>query len=73
MDWKFSENRILKLGNDTINVKYGLPQGSLSPILFNIYSRGLHMIEDNNTKVYQFADDFTILSFHKDFDEFESQ
>lgn len=44
-------------------VKEGLPQGSsLSPILFNIFIAELHAIEDSNTKILQYADDFLLVS-----------
>lgn len=40
----------------------GLPQGDiLSPMLFNIYSSVLHQLENDDTKIMQYADDFSIL------------
>lgn len=64
----FLSNRILKIGFDQITVTNGIPQGScLSPILFNIYTKSLHDIEDENTMIFQYADDFLIVSHDKDF------
>ncbi|XP_037818046.1 uncharacterized protein LOC119607950 [Lucilia sericata] len=71
VEWitNFLSKRTLKLGDKTITVDNGLPQGScLSPVLFNLYTGRLHEIQDDNTLLYQFADDFTIVSFDKDFD-----
>lgn len=63
----------LKLGHDEIKITGGIPQGScLSPLLFNLYTKDLHDLEDNNTTVVQYADDFLILSYSKDFDEAEN-
>lgn len=50
--------------DQTINKKVydGLPQGStLSATLFNIYTRHLHDISDDNCELIQFADDFTLI------------
>lgn len=67
---EFLSKRILKLGDDEVIVRDGLPQGScLSPLLFNLYTGSLHFMEDSNTLIYQFADDFLILTFHKEFDD----
>ncbi|XP_037821648.1 uncharacterized protein LOC119610484 [Lucilia sericata] len=71
VDWvvNFLSDRNLCLGKSSIRVFNGLPQGScLSPILFNLYSASLHRIEDDNTLVFQFAGDFMILSFDRDFE-----
>lgn len=39
----------------------GLPQGSsLSPLLFNIYTLGIHKLNSNKGQIIQFADDFMI-------------
>ncbi|XP_058986606.1 uncharacterized protein LOC131806491 [Musca domestica] len=57
------------MGDDSLEIYNGLPQGScLSPLLFNIYTLGLHGISNINTYLFQFADDFILLSAHKDFD-----
>lgn len=64
----FLNKRILKLGNHSIITNKGLLQGSsLSPVLFNLYTAGLHNLNDANTTLFQFADDFFIISAHKDF------
>lgn len=58
----FSERTLCK-GNSSIVCKAGIPQGSLlSPSIFNVYSRDLHCIADEDTSVYQYADDFVIIS-----------
>lgn len=70
-DWiiNFLSRRILVMGDDSLEIYNGLPQGScLSPLLFNIYTLGLHGISNINTYLFQFADDFILLSAHKDFD-----
>jgi ribonuclease HI len=44
-------------------IKKGLAQGDiLSPFLFNLYTKIIHTLTDEDTKVYQYADDFVILS-----------
>ncbi|XP_017487407.1 PREDICTED: uncharacterized protein LOC108375771, partial [Rhagoletis zephyria] len=56
-------------GSDSVTVNGGIPQGScLSPIVFNIYTTPLHSLQDENTAVFQYADDFLIESFDYDFD-----
>lgn len=65
----FLKKRTLVLGHESCEILNGLPQGScLSPILFNMYTMGLHGIADTNTHVFQFADDFIIVSTHKNFE-----
>lgn len=47
----------------------GLPQGSvLSPILFNIYTSGLHNIINHTCSIIQYADDFCFYLTHKKYD-----
>lgn len=47
-------------------VSTGLPQGSvLSPLLFNVYTAGIHSIHEN---VIQYADDFCIYSMNRTYD-----
>ena len=61
----FLSYRILKLGSETVSVFNGLPQGScLSPTLFNFYTAELHSLEDESTAIFQFADDFLIVSMN---------
>lgn len=68
MDLELFIEEVLKIGSQQIEVNYGLPQGScLSPILFNLYTRILHEIEDKNTLLYQYADDFIIISSNRSF------
>lgn len=69
MDYKYFSKRNLKIGRDEIIIEKGIPQGScLSPVLFNLYTEKLYNIEDQMTSIYQFIDDFIILSCHKGFD-----
>ncbi|XP_075163016.1 uncharacterized protein LOC142235638 [Haematobia irritans] len=64
----FLSRRTLIMGKNSIDIFNGIPQGScLSPTLFNIYTLGLHGVADENTDIYQFADDFIILSHTKEF------
>lgn len=64
--YNFLHRRVLMLGRSRVIVENGLPQGScLSPLLFNVYTAGLHKFEDNQTQIFQFADDFLILSHNR--------
>lgn len=70
-DWiiNFLSKRTIVMGNESLEIFNGLPQGScLSPTLFNLYTLGLHGISDDNTHLFQFADDFILLSAHKNFE-----
>lgn len=40
----------------------------LSRMVFNIYTAELHQIENSNTMVFQYADDFIILFYNRDFE-----
>lgn len=43
-------------------ISEGVPQGDvLSPLLFNLYSLGIHELKNEYTEVLQFADDFTLI------------
>lgn len=66
---QYLSKRILQMKDQDVTVTSGLPQGCcLSPMLFNIYSAPLHSIEDENTLLYQYADDFFLLSFGNSFE-----
>lgn len=63
---QFLYNRKYILSNNNITefktVYDGLPQGStLSTTLFNIYTKNLHSLNNNQCQIVQFADDITIL------------
>ncbi|XP_075150445.1 uncharacterized protein LOC142224547 [Haematobia irritans] len=67
--YSFLSKRFLVMGNNEIEILNGVPQGScLSPTIFNIYTSRLHEIADQNTHIFQFADDFIILTHDHDFD-----
>jgi len=69
-DWilSFLSNRVLKLVTAIQVSKDGVPQGSyLSPILFNIYTKRLHQVNNEKNQIMQFADDFMIISSGKAF------
>lgn len=62
----FLRNRTVTMRSGTEEIKRiisnGLPQGDvLSPVLFNLYTAGLHDIADDDTVLVQYADDFFIL------------
>lgn len=40
----------------------------LSRMVFNIYTAELHQIENSNPMVFQYADDFIILFYNRDFE-----
>lgn len=59
-------NRCLKLDSNgksgEICISEGVPQGDvLSPLLFNLYTAGIHELQNNNIQIIQYADDFTFL------------
>lgn len=46
----------------TVITSKGLPQGSsLSPLLFNLYTAGLHCLSDLDCEIVQYADDIAFL------------
>jgi len=54
--------------NSEITVNKGVSQGScLSAILFNLYTSELHAINDHQSTLLQYADDFFLITFDKDF------
>ncbi|XP_075150808.1 uncharacterized protein LOC142224915 [Haematobia irritans] len=70
----FNKKRQLILGSHTVEISNGLAQGSsLSPTLFNLYTRNLHGINDEDTTLFQFADDFFILVYNRNFAAAESR
>lgn len=72
IDWisNFLSDRTLCMGDSSVRVFNGLPQGScLSPCLFNLYTTKFHTLEDDNTLVFQYADDFLIVSSGLMFDQ----
>lgn len=45
-----------------ITLNNGVPQGDvLSPLLFNLYSTIIHTLQTDDIKIFQYADDFSIL------------
>lgn len=65
----FLSQRILVMGMESTEINNGIPQGScLSPTLFNLYTLALHGIADEKTHIFQFADDFVILTSDKKFE-----
>lgn len=66
----YLSSRRLVIGNQDVEVHGGLPQGCcLSPILFDMYTTVLHTIEDKDTYVFQYADDFIIISIGDTFEQ----
>lgn len=64
----FLGRRTLRLGKQSITISNGLAQGSgLSPLLFNIYTAVLHDINSEACTLFQYADDFFILAYDRDF------
>lgn len=48
-----------------ITTSTGLPQGStLSPLAFNIYTTGIHELNEKNIKIIQYADDLVVLGWN---------
>lgn len=53
------------MGNQTTDIFKRIPQGSrLSPTIFNIYTLALHGYADENTDIFQVADDFVIVNLY---------
>uniref|UniRef100_W8BIC0 Putative RNA-directed DNA polymerase from transposon X-element n=1 Tax=Ceratitis capitata TaxID=7213 RepID=W8BIC0_CERCA len=70
----FLRRRILVLEQQKIITENGLAQGSgLSPTLFNLYTAKLHQINDDNCILFQFADDFFIVCFHRKYEQAQSK
>lgn len=59
------DRELILKGRDFVikkQLSLGLPQGcKLSPVLFNLYTAGVHSVIGNNDKLFQFADDFAVL------------
>ncbi|XP_017480942.1 PREDICTED: uncharacterized protein LOC108370179 [Rhagoletis zephyria] len=65
----FFHRHVLTLESESVAVTGGIPQGScLSPIIFDIYTAALQMLGDEKTAIFQYADDFLLLSFDTNFD-----
>lgn len=70
--WALSylSKRNLHMKDTKITVTGDIPQGCcLSPTIFNMYTASIHSIEDDNIFLFQYADDFFLLSVGKPFDK----
>ncbi|KAL9877276.1 uncharacterized protein ACN2A1_013687 [Glossina fuscipes fuscipes] len=64
----FLSKRVLVMGTERVEICGGIPQGScLSPILFNLYAASLPDLQDDKTHIFQYADDFLIVSADSSF------
>ncbi|KAL9916473.1 uncharacterized protein ACN2A1_002727 isoform 1-T1 [Glossina fuscipes fuscipes] len=64
----FLSKRVLVMGTEKVEICGGIPQSScLSPILFNLYAASLHDLQDDKTHIFQYADDFLIVSADSSF------
>ena len=65
IDKMLTDRELILKGRDFVikkKISLGLPQGcKLSPVLFNLYTAGVHSVIGNNAKLFQFADDFAVL------------
>ncbi|XP_075150154.1 uncharacterized protein LOC142224269 [Haematobia irritans] len=66
--YEFFRERILICGTKSKETFGGLAQGSgLSPILFNLYTISLHHVNSSQCRLFQYADDFVLICYDKDF------
>ncbi|XP_058816174.1 uncharacterized protein LOC131679461 [Topomyia yanbarensis] len=69
IEWLFEylRSRVIQLQTTeseilSVEANMGLPQGCpLSPLLFNLYTAGLHSCEETGEVLTQFADDFAVI------------